>query len=910
MNLLGTGPTTTTGTQTVTPVNAISILRMLEDLSTAAFAGSTIYLTGTNLQYVTQALAVNGFHAGALRLIALQTGAPYYSPQYLTSNSSSSTQTQNNVSASTVAGSTTIYNFLPTNPITVGSILSGANIPPDTVITSVNPPPVYTGTLTGTSTAPNNIITNVSPLPSGLSTGMAISGTGIPSNAIITAISGSTITIGTITGYTSLIPSGGTTFTSGTPVTNGVISISYGNGSGTTALGMTPGTYPLTFTPTNGGSGAAGTLTVITPGAANAPAQMSFVLTASGSGYITPPLVSAPTGGTPPTLTANIAAQITSSATGVALTPGFIAATNKSSSVLTYVSTPGILTPGQLVTGTNIPSSAAIAQGGVNATAGTVTLQNSSGAALSASATTSAAPTGIVTKGTSVITSVSSVSGILLGMPITGTNIPAGALVECFDPVGLTITMTAVGSATSAVAGSSSVTPTCFLTAGSNVVTNLSSISGLIVGDAVTGPGIPANTVIGSVGAINTATLAVAGTTSNPGGPTPQNATATTVTTAGTTSPVQAILQSGNNIVSYVYPIPNGLASGQYITDSQGNIPPGTTVTGVTSSSNTITLSAPATGATVVSAIYNFTGTVVVDYETISSIPSAAFTATPTGSSIPYLSAGAPITGPNIAAGTIISSVSASTNSIVISTEPSAAAGAQLIAAPLSIISSTTLTSVSYQKIAVTTPAGTVPAAQSLTIPSVEVVSQSLGTATLSQAPTSTGTQTLIFMGTDNMDVEPNDPGTITFGGVLTSGSTSVTGVSALTGLAVGMLVSGPLIPAGTTIATITAPATITLSAAAAAGSTTTAVILAAYLPNAAALAAKGPQPIRLTSPACYRGFFDTAGAATSSANNPAGSTFARTFSQVLAAFYGNATPQTYQGGFFPTGVGGNIFTV
>jgi hypothetical protein len=85
---------------------------------------------------------------------------------------------------------------------------------------------------------------------------------------------------------------------------------------------------------------------------------------------------------------------------------------------------------------------------------------------------------------------------------------------------------------------------------------------------------------------------------------------------------------------------------------------------------------------------------------------------------------------------------------------------------------------------------------------------------------------------------------------------------------------------------------------------------LAAYLPNAAALAAKGPQAIPGTSPVVYGGFFDTAGAATSSPNNPAGSTFARTFSQVLGALYGNATPQTFQGGFFPNGVGGNIFTV
>jgi hypothetical protein len=168
-----------------------------------------------------------------------------------------------------------------------------------------------------------------------------------------------------------------------------------------------------------------------------------------------------------------------------------------------------------------------------------------------------------------------------------------------------------------------------------------------------------------------------------------------------------------------------------------------------------------------------------------------------------------------------------------------------------------------------------------------------------------------------------------------------------LTGLAVGLLVGGPGIQAGTTIATITAPSSLTLSLAPTAGSTSSTTLFA-YLPNAAALAALGPQmlsepawvstttypvgaPVQYSgvnyvaivantnvipsgnpatwqsTPAYYGGFFDTAGASTSSANNPPGSVFARTFSQVLAVLYGSTTPQTYQGGFFPNGVAGNI---
>jgi hypothetical protein len=892
LNLLGTGPTTTTSTQTVTPLQAISILRMLEDLSAAAFAGSTIYLTGTNLQYATQALAVNGFHAGALRLISIQSGAPYYGPQYLTSPTVS-TQTQNSVSASIVAGSTTIYFNAPTNPITVGSIITststtGTNVPPNTVVTAVNPPTVYTGTLTGTSTVPNNVITNVTPV-TGLVTGMALSGTGIPANAIITNITGTTVTIGTITGYSAQVPST-PPFTSGTPITNGIVSVAYSNGSGT-AVGMTPGTYALTFTG-GGGSGAAGKITVLTPGTTAVPAQMYLQLSSSGSGYITAPTVTAPTGGTPPTFTANVAAQITTSATGVVLAPGFIAATTKSTGLLTYVSQTAGLIPGQLVSGTAIPASAAIAQGGINAAAGTVLLQTSGGTTtLSASATNSVAPTGTVTKGTSVITNVSSVSGILLGMPITGTGIPAGTTVTSFDPTGLTILMSTTATATTPPSGTSSVTPSAFLTLGSNVVTALSSLSGLATGDTVSGTGIQTGTTITGVGGINTATLSLP-------------ATATTVTTTGTTSPVNAILQSGNNIVQYVYPIPNGLATGQLITDSQGNIPSGTTITGVSAAGFNITLSAPATGATTVTAVTTFTGTITVGDLIISSV-----------SSFSGLAVGQPITGPNIPYGTVITAINSTANppNLTISQVPSAAAGPQLVGASLSILSTTTLSSVTIQKITVLTPAGTVPSTEALTIPTVEVVTESLGTATLSQAATTTGTQTLIYMGTDNQDVEPADPGTITFAGIVTSGSAAVTQIS-VTGLAVGMLVGGPGIPAGATIATIVQPTstttgTITLSASATAGSTT-AITLAAYLPNAAALAAKGPTAIAGTSPSVYGGFFDTAGGATLSANNPAGSTFARTFSQVLAALYANTTPQTYQGGFFPNGVGGNINVV
>lgn len=61
----------------VTPSNIITIARQFEDVGTTAYAGATSLLTGMNLAYATQILAVEGFQAGALRLIAIQQGAPF-----------------------------------------------------------------------------------------------------------------------------------------------------------------------------------------------------------------------------------------------------------------------------------------------------------------------------------------------------------------------------------------------------------------------------------------------------------------------------------------------------------------------------------------------------------------------------------------------------------------------------------------------------------------------------------------------------------------------------------------------------------------------------------------------------------------------------------------------------------------
>ena len=59
---------TTAGSQ----YNALAIARMLEDLGATAIAGAATMLVNSNLTFLSQMLGAESFHAGALRLVAIQ----------------------------------------------------------------------------------------------------------------------------------------------------------------------------------------------------------------------------------------------------------------------------------------------------------------------------------------------------------------------------------------------------------------------------------------------------------------------------------------------------------------------------------------------------------------------------------------------------------------------------------------------------------------------------------------------------------------------------------------------------------------------------------------------------------------------------------------------------------------------
>lgn len=61
----------------ITAANFITVVRQFVDVGASAYAGGLTLLTGNNLALVAQTLAAEGFHAGALRLIAIQQGLPF-----------------------------------------------------------------------------------------------------------------------------------------------------------------------------------------------------------------------------------------------------------------------------------------------------------------------------------------------------------------------------------------------------------------------------------------------------------------------------------------------------------------------------------------------------------------------------------------------------------------------------------------------------------------------------------------------------------------------------------------------------------------------------------------------------------------------------------------------------------------
>jgi len=447
MNLLGTG-STTTATSTMTQNQAIGIARFLEDVSVSAFAYASEYLTGNNLAYASQAMAVNGFHAGAVRLVCIQNNVPYLSPFDLAPNSTSASGTVNTFTAGTTSGNPLIYTMAPANPIVVGDLLTGSGLPAGVSVAAVSPASNATFTAISNKTTTPTILTGVSSV-AGLLPGQPITGTGIPALTIITAVGTNTVTMSNAATVSSVVaPTGlvaqGSNIVTSVSSTSGVVV-----GASISGTGIPTGATVTALSSSN------------------------FTITFSGS---------------PATATSTATATPTG-----ALVNG--------SPIISYLSSVTNLNAGQTITGTGIPSGTTILS--VNSSA--LTLVMSANATATTNITTGAAatPAGILTAGNNVIVSVANTTNVAVGQAIIGANIPAGTIVSAVTASAGTITISNPATGSSVV--TTVATPTVTVTASSPILTAVSSFTGVAVGLPIFGNNLPA-------GAWITAFSATAGT--------------------------------------------------------------------------------------------------------------------------------------------------------------------------------------------------------------------------------------------------------------------------------------------------------------------------------------------------------------------------------------------------------------
>jgi hypothetical protein len=378
MDMLGTG-NKATATTTMTANQAMGMARMLEDVSVQAFAGAAAYLTGANLAYVSQILAVDGAHAGAVRLACIQNNVPYISTNVLTTTAAGA-QTVNTFTGGTTTGNPTILALAPTNAPVVGNGISGVGVPEGAVVTGYVA--AANSTFTAITTKNSSSLTAVSSI-SGLAINQPITGTNIPALATITGISAGVVTISTpATASTVVTPTG--FVTSGSAVITSVSSV----------------------TGTIIGQAITGT---------NVPAGATIIATNSTAGTIT--------------------MSVPATSTNVVTPTGIV---TSGSAVVTSVSSLTGVTVGQPITGANIPAGTTVA--GTSSSPNTITLSNAA-TGTSATAETLTTPTAVTLTTPTTETITVGRSTVTTSMNATATggnifNVLVGDLmdVEPYDP--------------------------------------------------------------------------------------------------------------------------------------------------------------------------------------------------------------------------------------------------------------------------------------------------------------------------------------------------------------------------------------------------------------------------------------------------------------------------------------------
>ncbi len=451
MNVIGTGPSgaaPSTTTTTLTQTQAIGLARMLEDLSASAFATATIYLTGANLALATQALATDGYHAGLIRLLAIQTGAQIQGTQYAASTTSNTAQTPvtfYGLLGSGPTGANSMYAYLGAVTLAlpaVGNAISGPGFSEGAVITSV------TGsantTFIGVLTSASKTIASVSSV-AGLAAGQIITGTDIPANTYITAVGTNTVTMSAAASATpaAIAPTGFVTLGS-----NAITSMS-------TVTGLLVGQQISGV-----GIPTGATITSINT---TAPLSITISANATANSVVTPAITGIVTAGSP-------IIQSASAVTGFAIGAGIsgngiptgttIVATSIAPNTITMSANATLTSP--TAESLAILAVETVTATGIAITAGTTAVSFSTNASVATVQTiavifpdnldvhpaepgTIAAAT---TSGSSTVT-VLSVAGLASGQTIIGPGIPVATTITAVSSAAKTITLSAPATATS-----------------------------------------------------------------------------------------------------------------------------------------------------------------------------------------------------------------------------------------------------------------------------------------------------------------------------------------------------------------------------------------------------------------------------------------------------------------------------
>jgi|GEM_PF-2676822 len=476
----------------------------------------------------------------------------------------------------------------------------------------------------------------------GLAVGMSLTGTSMPTSAVVMGISGDGVTfsINHAAPATTTAAAGETIIATQVPRLNLTQTL--------TNATTTAGSPTITLVPLPAGAGASTT------------AGLVLGAPVTGPGI--------PGGATIASITNSTQFVITAPATAaVGSTLKIGSATTAASTTVACANTAG-LSPGMTITGVNMPSGAVVlsvtdathfvinSATALSGTALTLIAQAPAGLAITNCVMdpgTGQAFTGCATTAGSATVTTPSTAGLVAGMTLTGPNLPVSAVVSTITSTSFTLTNVATGTGTGLTLVARSV-PSFNL---SLTLTNGSTVSGsafvscaspltagLVVGAPISGPNIPVG-----------ATIAQA-----PSGNSFQISPPATATGSGLTFVVGGTTTATSNIVACASTA--GLVSGMSV--SGPNIPSGATVLSITNGT-TFTLSTPVVIGGVGQPL---TAQSVANIDLI------------TCTSTTNLAAGMAVNGPNMPSGAFITAINSPT-SFSINTEPlRSASGVMLFA--------------------------------------------------------------------------------------------------------------------------------------------------------------------------------------------------------------------------------------